>query len=112
MWTGFLSPICPTIPHMGLLLVLGLLVLLFPAAPAFARLLPAAGHRERARRDVLGDHRARRHVGAFPDGEWRDQARVGPHEAPVADHRLVLGPPVVVAGDGARPDVHATAHLG
>src|SRR4026209_1864488 len=98
MSTAFLSPMYPTIPHMGLLLVLGLLVFLFPGDPAFPRLLPAAGHRERARRHALGDHTARRHVGAFPDGERRDEARVGPHEDPVADHRLVLGHPGGGAG--------------
>src|SRR5262245_55813270 len=69
--------------------------------PAVLHHLRRALHGERARRHVPGDHGAGRHVRALADGDGRHEARVGPHERPVADRRLVLALSVVVAGDGA-----------
>ena len=55
-----------------------------------------------ARRHVLGDHRAGAGVGALADRQRRAQDGVRADERAVADDRLVLAPPVVVGGDGAR----------
>ena len=63
-------------------------------------------------RHVLGDHAAGGDEGARPDRHRRDQRTVGADEGAGADHRLVFGVAVVVAGDGARADIGALAHLG
>ena len=67
--------------------------------PSPRALLARAGDGQRPGRHVLGDHRARAHVGALPDGDGRHEARVGADERAGADSGLVLGGAVVVAGD-------------
>src|SRR5438093_12923867 len=70
-----------------------------PGGPAVLDDLGGASHRERSRRDVPRDRRARADVGALADGDRRHQARVGPAEGAVVDLRLVLGDSIIVAGD-------------
>src|SRR5690349_5702074 len=92
----------PTMPHIALALLLRL--------PARQRHLLRARHGELAGGRVLADRGTRADVGALRDPHRRDQRRVRADEALVLDHRAVLRGAVVVAGDGARADVHALAY--
>src|ERR1043166_8361061 len=68
--------------------------------------LPPAGNPKGAVRDVLGDRGTGADVGLFPDAPRDNQLRVAADEGAVLDDGGILLPPVVVAGDRARPDVH------
>src|SRR5262245_17642465 len=80
--------------------------------PAFLDLLAAATDRERVRRHIAGDDRARAHIGALADLHRRDQRRVRADERVLADLGAVLADAVVVAGDGAGADIGAGADGG
>jgi hypothetical protein len=67
-----------------------------------------------------GDFRVRRHIlrdygagagGGFPaDADGGDEHGVAANESTIFDHGLMLVLAVVVAGDGARADIHVRAH--
>src|SRR5262252_6969798 len=71
-------------------------------------LLPGA-HGERTRGNVLANRRAAADVGAFTDGDGRDELRIAADERAVLDRRLILLLAVVVARDRAGADVHLVA---
>src|ERR1700727_6647 len=79
--------------------------------PAMKGLLPATCHGEFAIRRVTGDHRASADGGLCTDAHRRDQRTVGADEPAIPDVRNDLVDAVVVAGDRAGADVHATADL-
>src|SRR5215469_3718161 len=95
------------IPHI-LRLLLALFLVRDPAVQV--SLLPGA-HSERPGRDVLAHRRAAADVRALPDRDGSDELRVAADEGAVLDRRLILVHAVVVAGDGAGPDVHLRADL-
>src|SRR4249919_1729003 len=78
-----------------------------PLGPAFLNGLSATSKSKRIGRHVSGDHRARTDISAVADGHRRNQRRIGADEGALADIGAVLGPAVVVAGDGAGADVGA-----
>src|SRR5579872_1958642 len=78
----------------------------------FLNNLPRASESKRAGRYVLGDDRARPHIGAGPDFNRRDDRGVRADEGAFADGGAVLGVAVVIAGDGAGPDVGIGADEG
>ena len=80
-----------------------------PLRPAFLDGLRRPLERQRIRRHVLGDDRARADIGAVADLDRRDQRRVRADERALADVGAVLGRAVVVAGDGAGADIGARA---
>src|SRR6266542_4093299 len=93
--------------------LLRLLGLLLPGRhPAFADRLLGARHGEGAGRHVPGDDRARAHVRPLAHRDGRDQTRVGADESACGHDRLVLGDPIVVAGDGPGAEVDARAEGG
>ena len=73
--------------------------------------LGRGGHRERARRHVLADHRAAAGHGTVPDPDRRHEGVVGAGLGALADDRAVLLLPVVVGEDRARADVGALTDL-
>ena len=80
--------------------------------PALDRALACAAQAQGPGRDVLGDHRSGRRVGAVADRHRGDQHRVRPDPDLVADDRGVLGHAVVVDEDRRGPDVGALADRG
>src|SRR3954468_6719203 len=95
----------PTMPHIRLPL--------FPRwLPRGYGHLPRAGHGELVRRRVLADRRARADVGAARNAHRGDQRGVRADEAVVLDDGAALGGTVVVAGNGARADVHLGSDVG
>src|SRR3954452_3502871 len=82
------------------------------AGPSIAPLLPTATDTERIGGDIVSDHRAGSHHGAVPNYHRRHQRRVGADERPGADVGVVLAETIIVAGDGARPDVGPRADTG
>src|SRR3954454_2760513 len=82
------------------------------AGPSIAPLLAAATDTERIGGHVIGDHRAGAHHGTIANSHRRHQRRVGADERPGADVGVVLAETVIVAGDGARPDVGPRADTG
>src|SRR5690606_11476478 len=80
------------------------------ALPALDVALLAARDGELLGRHVPRDDRARAYRGAGADGYGRHQRGIRADEGAVPDHRTVLVGAVVVAGDGARADVHAAAY--
>src|SRR2546423_15624190 len=94
----------PTMPHM--------LALLLRRLPGRHGNLARARDRELAGGRVLVDGGAGADVRAARDAHRRDQRGVGADEAVVLDDGAVLRRAVVVAGDGARADVHPAADLG
>src|SRR5512145_1785746 len=83
-----------------------------PGRPPVLDDLLAALDGERVGRNILGDDGAGTDVGPGADRDRRHHADVGADEGPVADPGLVLVEAVVVAGDRARPDVHALPDRG
>ena len=75
-------------------------------------MLLAAGDPERARGNVLGDHRPGGRVGAIPDLHGSDQHVVGADPHVVAHRRTMLRDPVVVHEDRGRADVGMRADVG
>jgi hypothetical protein len=70
-----------------------------------SRRLPFCSLRSTARLsalDVLGDHRSRPTIAPRRPSPGHQRA-VRPDEGALADHRIVLAEPVVIAGDGAAP---------
>src|SRR4029079_14850857 len=61
--------------------------------------------------DVLGDHRYRPNDRTVADRHRGHQRAVRPYEGALADHRIVLAEPIVIAGDGARADVRVRADI-
>src|ERR1700685_947144 len=80
--------------------------------PTFLNHLSATADRQRLGRHILGDHRARAHIGAVADLARRPQRRVRADERVLADLGAVLGAAVVIAGDGAGTDIGAGADEG
>src|SRR3990172_1790333 len=80
---------------------LGVLALAVPAD----RPLLGAFHAERTRRDVLGDHRSCARDGSLAELHRCDEHRIRTHPRVVPDDGAMLAIPVVVHGDGPRPDV-------
>src|SRR5207342_2588918 len=77
--------------------------------PAVLVHLPSSRDAERAGRNVLGDRRSRRDVGALANRHGGDKRRVASDERAVLDDGRVLLRPVVVTGDDAGADVDAVA---
>src|SRR5207245_10038287 len=75
--------------------------------PALLDHLAGAAEGEGPGGDVLRDRAAGGDVRALPDRDGGDERRVAAHEDLGLDPRRVLAGAVVVAGDGARADVHA-----
>src|SRR3954468_14584766 len=82
------------------------------ASPSIAPLLAAATDTERIGGHVVGDHRAGAHHGTIANSHRRHQRRVGADKRTRADVSVVLAETVIVAGDGARPDVGPRADTG
>src|SRR5688572_6941384 len=80
--------------------------------PAFQRHLFAAGQRKLAGGRILGDGAARAGGGVLADAQRRHQHVARADEGAVFDDGLRLVHAVVVAGDGARTNVHALADDG
>src|SRR5687767_8505412 len=100
------EPTYPTIPHISLSLLRGLHLIAELLGVPVAILLTRPAYAEGVGRHVLGERRARRDVGTSADAEGRHQGAVRADEHAIADHRLVFGDAVVVAGDGAGSNVH------
>src|SRR5580704_11839107 len=75
--------------------------------PAFFYGLSSTSERKRVRRHLFGDATCGRDVGAAANRYWRHQRRIAADEHAILDDRSVFVDTVVVAGDGARADVHA-----
>src|ERR1019366_5072346 len=75
--------------------------------PAFLHALPRTPKRQRIRRHIFRDAACGCDVSAPSNLYRRHQRRVAADERAILDHRLVFLLAVVIAGDGARPDVHA-----
>src|SRR5512139_2127489 len=117
--THGLGPVYPTMPHISLLPLLRrgdrkprLLqqLRLLPGNPQVECLLLRPAQRQRVRGDALRDRGPGADQRPLPHGDRRDQHRVAPDEHPVAEDGLVLGDPVVVAGDRPRPHVDLPPH--
>src|ERR1022692_4203637 len=80
--------------------------------PAFFDDLLAAPQRQCIGRNILRDARSRPNVGALSDANRRNQGGIASNERAVFNHGAVLVHAIVIAGDGARPDVDAFANLG
>src|SRR6185436_6022919 len=78
--------------------------------PTFLNDLPAAAERQRPRRHVTGDHRAGADIGPIADLDRRDQRRVRADEGALANVGAVFAHAVVVAGNGAGPDIRPLTH--
>src|SRR5260370_27161001 len=74
--------------------------------------LAFAGDAQRALGNVVGDDRPRAGVGVVPHDDRSDEGHVDARVHSGADPGAVLGPAVVVGGDGAGPEVGLLAHVG
>src|SRR5664280_2745334 len=80
--------------------------------PAFFGDLAAAPQRQCIVGNVFRDARSRPDVGALSDSNRRNQGGIASNERAVFNRRAVLVHAIVIAGDGARPDVDAFANFG
>lgn len=81
-------------------------------APPLDVALLARADGKRSGRDVLANRRAGADVGAFADGDRRNQLRIAADEGSVSDGGHLFPEPVVVARDGAGTNVHVGANDG
>src|SRR5262249_27802166 len=77
--------------------------------PTLLDRLTSAPERERIRRHIVSDDRARADIGAVPDLHRCDQRRIRADERILADLGAMLGHAVVLAGDAAGADIGARA---
>jgi hypothetical protein len=91
---------------------LGLLPHTEAASPSIAPLLTPPADAKRIGGYIVGDHRAGVHNGAITNFHRRHQRRIGTDEGARADFRVMLAETIIVAGDGARPDVGPRADTG
>src|ERR1019366_763970 len=80
-------------------------------APPLDGPLAGPAHREGALRDVAVDNAGRGDVGAPADSERGDQTAVAADKDVVTDGCPVLGPAIVIAGDGAGADVDPSSDV-
>src|SRR5579872_6373724 len=80
-----------------------------PCYPTFLNDLTPAAECQRPCRHVLGDDRARADIGPLADRYRRDQRRIRADERVAADLGPMLGDAIIIAGDGAGPDIGAGA---
>src|SRR5947209_13316210 len=73
--------------------------------------LTAAAKCQRARRHIVGDHRARAHIGVGADLDGGHQSRIRADEGALADFGAVFALTIVIAEDGPRPDVCSVADV-
>src|SRR5207245_11705900 len=91
---AFWLPLSPMIQHMRVRASLCLL----PSGlhPSWLDHLPRATHDQRARWDVLRDHRARPDDDTLPDADGSDERHVAPDKDLITDHRVMLVRAVVI----------------
>src|ERR1035437_3755237 len=80
--------------------------------PAFFGDLSAAPQRQCIGGNVFRNARSRADIGALSDSNGSHQRGIASNERAVFNRRAVLIHAIIIAGDGARPDVHAFPNLG